>query len=903
MKLELSYLENGILFCLQGDDCKFPLNQMETAKSSDWLRLNEAEQLWYDGLLNYDSELEGYLLNNNDYFELDDESKNILGISGKHPMLYISETGNLASSQYKINWAPMINEKPYWKKERFGVMVRCAEYEFILSKEQYRLLRAIDNYEDVRDQQVRAKYHSRVTVLANKADVKLDHFTESRGFGFIEEENVGVDVVSPDPFTISIKPTVNLEGREVVVDTSKSTLPSVQFTTDKGKRIKIISSDKAREVYSKVADYPNITGVQVPEFIDNPFRFLPEEFPFNPEDFSDRVKGLKLRKATVKPTVSIEPSENGGWLVSQNIKIYSENGEEAVEEELVITPELQNLMEEAAASGAQYVYYKDQWIKISPQLIQEFLPAVEKVKQEYGDKPVTDVILRYILDIYDNINGIEYNETLVALRSKLVDEYSDSMPPSCFMAKLYPYQQDGYVFLYGHYDTKTGVLLADDMGLGKTIQAIAFLAKLYSVEKLKPALIVLPKTLIENWVKELNKFLPSSHAKYNVYVHQGPQRYKNHKIIEQYDIVLTTYESLTRDQTILGKIDWSCIICDEVQKIKNYQTASANALKAMKTSCRIAMTGTPVENRLSELWSIVDFAQPGLLGSYQSFRKTYELPIEKHEPNREELIDSLVNVISPIFLRRTKDDVLAGQLPAKHEETVYLNMDIGTKKLYQDILDKTIGTGQKGMALAAIQNLLMLCSHPQLYVHGYAMVDDLIKQSPKMQWTVDQLAKIFAKNEKVLIFTKYKDMQAILRRVIWEKFGINANIINGEVTGNRQAVVDNFNASVGAGALILSPRAAGVGLTITSANHVIHYTREWNPAVENQATDRAYRIGQKNDVFVYYPVVTDPSFVTIEDRLADLLQQKRELMKNVIIPMDLEIKIDDFKDVFEGSLV
>ena len=458
------------------------------------------------------------------------------------------------------------------------------------------------------------------------------------------------------------------------------------------------------------------------------------------------------------------------------------------------------------------------------------------------------------------------------------------------------YQVQGYSFIRGHYEAGTGVLLADDMGLGKTVQIISFLSYLFDENQLSPALLVMPLSLIENWCSEMRKFLP---AVAHIYVHQGNHRYRSPELIENNEVVMTSYETLARDQELLGRIRWSCVVCDEVQKVKNFHTLAASAVKGMNTSFRIAVTGTPVENRLSELWSIVDFVQPGLLGSYKVFRKTYEAPIQKGAPEKEERVKELIDEIAPVFLRRKKEDVLAGQIPEKTDEIYPIAMCSPQRELYCKIL-RDREEEEKNCALGTIQKLMMLCSHPRLItkeMYNTASASALEKESPKLAWTMEQLHEIKRKKEKVIIFTRYLAMQSILRQAIFEEFKIDAPIINGQIKDNRLSIIHQFEASKGFNIMILSPKAAGVGLNIVAANHVIHYTREWNPAIENQATDRAYRIGQTKPVFVYYPVMECPQFSTVEERLNDLLKDKREIMKNVIIPTDLEVTAEDFYDL------
>ena len=320
----------------------------------------------------------------------------------------------------------------------------------------------------------------------------------------------------------------------------------------------------------------------------------------------------------------------------------------------------------------------------------------------------------------------------------------------------------------------------------------------------------------------------------------------------------------------------------------------------MNTLCRIAVTGTPVENRLCELWSIVDFVQPGMLGSYRDFRANFETPIQRQTPDREARIDALVEKISPIFLRRRKDDVLADQLQPKTEQSFLMELSPAQLALYQKLV-KELQLTEENIALGTIQKLMMLCCHPRLVTRQAthtAKASELMREAPKLAWTIAQLKAIRKQKEKAIIFTRYIGMQALLRQAIFEEFHINAQIINGSVKGSRVQMIRDFSQTPGFDVMILSPRAAGVGLNIVAANHVIHYSREWNPAVENQATDRAYRIGQTKPVHVYYPIMEGEQFETVEERLDVLLRDKRELMKSVIIPTDLEIQAEAFSDLF-----
>lgn len=418
-------------------------------------------------------------------------------------------------------------------------------------------------------------------------------------------------------------------------------------------------------------------------------------------------------------------------------------------------------------------------------------------------------------------------------------------------------------------------------GLGKTVQVIAFLCHLKEKNKLAPTLIVAPLALLENWKRELLRFIKSLNEQ-DIYIHHGPGRIRDKGWLEQFDIVLTSYESLVRDQILMGQVDWTCVICDEAQKFRNSSNATAHAVKAMKNKFRLAMTGTPVENGLTELWSIMDYVQPGLLGSLNEFKRRFEQPILS-AINREQIFrveDELLSIIQPVYKRRKKLEVLSDALPKRHEP-IRTYVDLGPEQ--KDLYAKTIMDVKSGdmEALTALNRLRQICSHPGLCDERYEELP--LERVPKLAATMNYLKEIANKGEKALIFTFYKKMQWILRRWIMQTFGIHPPIINGDVH-DRHWIVEEFNRSPGFHVMILSQQAAGVGLNITGANHVIHYTRWWNPAIENQATDRVYRIGQEKEVYAYYPIVTLDFGKSMEQHLDDLLREKEALAERVLVP-------------------
>lgn len=910
--MKIQYVSKGIQYYTNYKDkiITFPLEALnkyykKTLKSNDWSQLAVLEQLYFSSdLAEIGSGI--YFLPNENIYKLEPEMKQLLGIPLAGIDIELSEIGNIGSEKYSIVLDYKKNGIKLGRVERFGNIIVFGNTAYLLNEKQFELVKEIEHIElgeSILDRSMNLAY---IKSIAKAAGAKISKFTSSREFYYVD--NMSIDCNAINDQLIELKPEFEEISCEVTEKLGDSIGTTEAIIVD-GVRHNLFIAPNVIDKYNRLTSRKSIKGSDVPKFLDNPTAFLPEEVDIDLDDFSRRVKGIKIHKSTAVPYIRVERNKNDhGWFdVSTGIKLVNdddnsefecskmaENHCESISQELDIN-EFQNLMEEAKKNGDEYLYYKNQWIKINEEQGSMFLDKKHQFQEEFGDvTKISEDKVRKVLDIYENLEDVEYSEEL-KIRGDYTKDYIQRVSvPMSLKAVLMEHQIDGYSFLCNQYNNNRGTLLADDMGVGKTIQVIAFMLRLQELNKLSPALLVLPDILIQNWMKELKRFAPSIQ---NIYEHKGINRFKDPKIIKNFDVVLTTYETLARDQLILGKVKWHLLICDESQKIKNYKTLVASAVKGMNTECRIAMTGTPVENRLSELWSIVDFVQPGLLRSYQWFRKNYEEPIQTNENNSLELVKDLIDLINPIFIRRLKEDVMKDELPDKYEEKHIISLSNMQARLYLQELDSHNKYSGKMDVLKVIQRLIMICSHPRLIdnnLTGAIKTKELIAESKKLEETISILKEINRKREKVIIFTKYINMQLILKRVILDLFNVDAKIINGEAKGNRQMAVDNFNAKQGFDVLILSPKAAGVGLNVTGANHVIHYTREWNPAIENQATDRAYRKGQTLPVTVYYPISTYEGIYTVEEKLNDLLEAKRTLMREVIVPSGLEIKLDDF---------
>ncbi len=494
---------------------------------------------------------------------------------------------------------------------------------------------------------------------------------------------------------------------------------------------------------------------------------------------------------------------------------------------------------------------------------------------------------RVILDSADNRDELEY---AVDVNRELQSQFESYGTPRLFKGELYQHQRAGYVWLrrlWDNHEGSIGGLLADDMGLGKTIQVAALIAHMFEKKQLRPTPIVAPTTVINNWSTELGIFVD---ANLKVVKHMGPSRTSDPNEIEEADIVLTSFQTLSRDQFLLGPISFQMMICDEAQYIKNYATQRATAARAMKAKLRLPLTATPVENRLGELWAIMDFASPGLLGSSLDFNKEYVEPIEQNDLSAA---SDLLKKMEGYYLRRTKKEALKGKLPEKHIYVRELRMTSFQKSVYLGVLDYHQCRGK--CALPAIQGLLTTCAHPfgiseklLEFLNLQPNINDvnqIVNASAKFIYLIEELEKIKERGERAIVFSDRIGVQNLLRTAMRLKFDINVPTINGAVsTRGRTKIIEKFQEKSDFGVLLLSPLAAGVGINVTNANHVFHISRTWNPAKENQATDRAYRIGQEPDVFVHTPYVNHPDVISLDVRLNELMNGKQALAENVIRP-------------------
>jgi SNF2 family DNA or RNA helicase len=437
-----------------------------------------------------------------------------------------------------------------------------------------------------------------------------------------------------------------------------------------------------------------------------------------------------------------------------------------------------------------------------------------------------------------------------------------------FVGRLYPYQKDGWQWLSFLWREGLGAILADEMGLGKTIQIIALLAS-PERDQAAPSLIVAPTTLLENWRREIAKFAPGLRT----HIHQGTHRTGDYRVLAPYDVTITSYETVVRDGSMFRMIDWRIVVLDEAQAIKNPDTRRAQAVRQLRRRSGIAVTGTPVENRLRDLWSLVDFAVPGLLGDVSSFEQRFQDDIDGAA--------SLEPLVTPIMLRRLVSEV-AQDLPPRIDIPQVLAFTDEEAAAYEQIRLDTLAEYGGAAALVALTRLRMFCAHPMLLDDVPWSIERALGFG-KLARLFEIVDEVFASRQKLLVFTSYNRLAALIADIVQLRYGAMAATINGETpVADRQMIVDRFSDEGGPALLALNPRAAGTGLNITAATHVVHYNLEWNPAVEDQASARAHRRGQTRPVTVHRLFFGD----SVEEVVDDRLSRKRELSGAAVVGVE-----------------
>jgi SNF2 family DNA or RNA helicase len=625
---------------------------------------------------------------------------------------------------------------------------------------------------------------------------------------------------------------------------------------------------------------------------DEAYAFLVEALPLlEASRFSVLVPNWWKRAARLKAKVKVEAQESisGGILGRDALLRY--RWEMSLGGQTISQAEF----EELVALKQPMVRFKGEWVTLDPKQIEAALKFFEQETGE-GEIDLLDALKLSAGDAERELEGLEVEEVafeddLDAVLSKLRDPATVDPPrvPESLHATLRPYQQRGFGWLAQMRQIGLGACLADDMGLGKTPQTITLW--LHERENLavdQPALLVCPTSVVGNWRHEVNRFAPSL----RVMTHQGPTRLQGEafaQAVEDVDIVLTSYALLARDRDTLSAVHWSDIVLDEAQNIKNPSTKQAQAARSLSAEHRLALTGTPVENRLSELWSILHFLNPGYLGSRQAFRSQFGIPIERY--GDEAATTTLRRLTAPFILRRVKTDPnVIADLPDKFESKVYCTLTAEQATLYEAVVREEMealesaddAMARRGAVLRMLTRLKQICNHPAHFIQeagGHGNGSITAEHSGKLARLTEMLDEALAENNRALIFTQYAQMGGLLQPYLQERIGAEVLYLHGGTSvKKREEMIARFQAEQGPPLFILSLKAGGTGLNLTRANHVFHYDRWYNPAVENQATDRAFRIGQTRTVQVHKFICLG----TLEERIDELIEHKQALAESIV---------------------
>lgn len=783
------------------------------------------------------------------------------------------------------------------------------------------------------------RYVALIKENAKKIDARLDPFLEK------------IDVVAPDYLSISVKEDTDgtYYASPVILNADGSPYGE-KDASEFGRKFK--NGSKAQRSYmgkdrtyyvfdqeqqdglQQIKEARKLTKEQAKTLVLSPQSvFTGAPFRFDRGEYSDRVIEYGAFIAKKYPYLN---GIEGGWLPEEGSVgredldgIDKLDEPEVTEENVAI---LKELIENAFAKNKSSISYQGKTYKLTGAFIEKVMGKDDVTDSTGGsadgEKPKED---RGNLISEENAESVGYEQANEQRRQKRREARFQKLGADLSMEQVlsgfkddvvpFSYQKEGIRWMAQNWKAGyQGVLLADDMGLGKTMQVLGLISGVknaYGEKDMNSVLVVAPVSLLANWESEFIHFVKEGVFEEIVPLYGNSFRdfKRGHDLrldfspVAKNRIVLTSYETLRNYDISFGCIDWSFMVLDEAQKIKNPVTLITNAVKSMKYDFAIAITGTPVENAWVDLWSIMDFVEPGRLRDLKNFCNTYQNQLKKLQGDmagQEALGKKLEQELQPIFLRRQKTDYLEG-LP--HKEVI--PKPVLMPPVQREAYEKIIAVAKKRKKKDILQVIAMLrdtslCPHLTSYADSTfenMSVDAFFNMSARLKATFQALVNIKARKEKVLIFVTSRKMQRILKRFLEKAFGISIQPpINGELIGlKRQQIVDAFNQKEGFAILILSAEAGGVGFNITAANHVIHLSRCWNPAKEDQATDRVYRIGQKKEVHVYLPIAQYEGGDSFDVKLDQLLQYKRSLSQSVIFPTaDTEVDGQDMYNELVG---
>ncbi|MBR6198720.1 MAG: DEAD/DEAH box helicase [Spirochaetales bacterium] len=763
---------------------------------------------------------------------------------------YINMTGAFASSESKMNISypqsisslGLIN--PFvMRRDGLTLISKDGECCGSLNYNMLKLYLSIENANSEWNsisQSDRYKYIEKIQYLADKAHVRLDNNLSN--IKLISPQRIVPDVICTDKgYTLVCGiDDPNIDNEDFIRHFQNRKIADYIYTVrDKsGQNVKVLLNEEQHHILTDIVNQRNDDEEQLRRFISNPPPNWNDDIVDTSLLYSDRVVGWKL----------LEPLR-----------------------EISIGPFLTPWFDGNADGYDSPI--------IEPKII---LPNDLRPKRTLIIKD-NENELDYDLHIEEEIHNFSFPE--------IIGGYADGIIPK-------DYQKDGIAWMSEFYNKKSpGVILADDMGLGKTFQVLSFLQSL--TNQCRIVLIVCPVSLIDNWEGEYYKFFKEQ--RYKIIKRTNVSRSSeyviklqshNESLSDSY-LFITGYESLRSNENFL-KIKWDIVILDEAQRIKNPTSITNRTVRALNANFRIAVTGTPVENTFSDIWTIADFASPGLLGSHTDFKREFAVSDSDDDYEICRKGKEIRKHLGMTLLRRTKDLVLTN-LPKKEIIQLSRLMPPDQDYAYHQVLSMKKNINNLSDVILVIHNLKKVSDHQSLLGSYYEPKHYSFEDTARTQLLFDILLKIKEQDEKVIVFAEFIKTQYILAAIIAEKFGIRPLIYNGSVPiGQRDSLLKRFKNKIGFNVIIMSPIAGGVGLTITEANHVIHYSRHWNPAKEDQATDRVYRIGQKKNAYVYNLIGKVADGRSFDENLDYLLSRKQDMKSATLFPTaKMDVKAEE----------
>ncbi|MCX6179875.1 MAG: SNF2-related protein [Chlorobiales bacterium] len=891
-------------------------------------------------------------------------------------------TLGLANFGYKREFY-LGNNKVDFENE-VGCFVSVIGKKYCLDRQTYSLVREIELFRRLTpDEKMTSKgliSFAEIRELAKGLGSKIDEFIQ--GNKVLIAPSLGVDLIEEPNGSISFAPFIVGIPQEALreVFLSSDDLSSLHIDDGAGGRIRVLFSQAQEEALKRMASIRHLKGLERIDVLRNPtavFDGVASEVDLFLGDFGPRVKAIGKFPSISLPFIKNSqtgifeetnpdtPAKDRKFDVGIEVTYADGEKERLGFEGVQEVVKFYNDAQSAFIAGNGFIDYKDRSIVLDYDFVEATKKLAKYVTDAVSGKRDTRPVDKDYLLIYENEEQLDYEE----------QERLASVPKELFFnpkslrdeIELKNHQTNGLRWMQTNFLMgRKGCLLADDMGLGKTLQVLMFIAwlleltdhPLYSIvyesghdpemSPWNPVLVIMPVILLENeiWQQDMRKFfkgdgeifypwLPLYKGGINtVRVQQAEGVMKgqlDYKKIRANRLIFTNYETLVNYQFSLANIksSWSVIITDEAQAHKTPKSKRSFALKSLSSKFKIACTGTPVETRMLDVWNIIDYLQPGTLGSSQEFSITYEQPIANNPENTISILDALKEKLKyspsdqldtysppPYILRREKSQELIG-LPKKHIHKKECFLAPKQRSRHIECIDSVRGNNKKGAHFAVIHDLMHLYQHPA--IHPYipyeaGEIKRMTDDCPKLAVLLDILKEVKHSGEKALIFTRTLDMQQLLAVAIREEFRQRVDIVNGAAqkgsetqtsSATRKSMIERFRSDPTINFIILSPDVAGVGLTLVEANHVIHYGRWWNPAKESQATDRVYRLGQTKDVHVYYLIAKDPEgeFQTFDEKLDALIDRRLKMANDFLMPLPEECmnEAEFCKDIFEND--